>query len=243
MAKKASASRKSPRTSAATVVDEVLKKVMEALSKDAAGRPSALAGGVREIWLTVKVGQTQVDLRVSGAAQEAPAQLRPLRAMAPESCREARMVHALVAGDLTLGQRVPNKGEVETCGAIVKKITRADPEFKTLVENNNGDIVFKDEEHTGADRMMTQSLNDRLNGLAARVKKEWPNLKLRVTEAWDEDDEHAGNSLHYEGRAADLTASDVDGSKLGRLGKLAVDEGFDWVWYENAQHIHVSVKA
>lgn len=128
------------------------------------------------------------------------------------------------------------------CGAITKKIKRTDPEFGNLVSNTNNLIVFKDEEGTGADRMMTQRLSDRLDVLATEVNAEWPGVKLRVTEAWDEDGEHAGNSLHYEGRGADLTTYPIDGSKLGRLGRLAVDAGCDWVWYEDANHIHVSVK-
>jgi hypothetical protein len=144
--------------------------------------------------------------------------------------------------NLTLHQKVPNQAEVVICGAMAKKITSADPEFTSLVRNDNAAIVFKDEEGTGADRMMTTRLRDQMDALAGAVAKEWPGVKLRVTEAWDEDDEHGDNSLHYEGRAADMTTDPIDTGKLGRLGALAVDAGFDWVWYEDASHIHGSVK-
>jgi hypothetical protein len=166
-----------------------------------------------------------------------------------ESCREAGRRNAFASlavardPDLALGDKVPAKSEVDACGAIKKKIKRTDPEFGKLVSNTNAGIVFKDEEGTGADRMMTSRLKQKLDALATAVAAEWSGVKLRVTEAWDEDNEHAGNSLHYEGRAADLTSSDVDGGKLGRLGRLAVEAGFDWVWYENSAHIHVSVTA
>jgi hypothetical protein len=143
---------------------------------------------------------------------------------------------------LTLGQQVPNKAETEAVGAISAKVVRGTPEFDALVKNENPDIEFKDEENTGADRMMTSNLKARLDKLAELVKQEWPGKKLRVTEAWDEDDEHAATSLHYEGRAVDITVSDKDNAKLGRLGQLAVDAGFGWVWYEDTSHVHASVE-
>lgn len=156
--------------------------------------------------------------------------------------RESDSSRPFKTGDLSQGQKVPNVSEVDTCGAIQKKIKRTDPEFTDLVSNSNAKIVFKDEEGTGADRMMTLSLKSKLDSLANVVASEWPGTKLRVTEAWDEDNEHADGSLHYEGRAADLTTDPVDGTKLGRLARLAVDTGCDWVFFEDSSHIHVSMK-
>jgi hypothetical protein len=144
--------------------------------------------------------------------------------------------------DLRPGEKVPSASEAVTSGPITRKIKRTDPEFSSFVSNNNSKIVFKDEEETGADRMMTRRLSDKLDVLADLVAARWPGVKLRVTEAWDENDEHSPTSLHYEGRAADLTTSPVDSAKLGRLARLAVDAGLDWVFYENTAHIHVSVK-
>ena len=153
-------------------------------------------------------------------------------------------------------------------------------------------IIFKDEERrdygeecSGADLMMQRGLNEplnkHLNKLIELVKKEtakpdseWKraNVKLRVTEAWDEQFEHGKNckecckrycidsnsrcskyrteccienctknctSAHYEGRALDLTTSDKDFSKYPRLGALAIEAGFDFVFNE-WNHIHVS---
>jgi len=156
--------------------------------------------------------------------------------------RELEELEKLKKPELKLGEKVPNISEVKAVGAIKSKIERGTPEFKSLVKNNNHDIVFKDEEGTGADRMMTVKLKNKLNILAKKVKAEFPGKKLRVTEAWDENNEHRPKSIHYEGRAADITVSDKDKKKLGRLGQLAMDAGIDWVYYEDSSHIHVSVK-
>lgn len=143
--------------------------------------------------------------------------------------------------DLNPGQKVPHRREQDVIGPFFQRITRSDPAFASLVRNINAAIVFKDEERTGADRMMTTRLKAGLDALAARVAREWPGVRLRVTEAWDETGEHSPKSLHYEGRAADETTDPPDGRSLGRLARLAVDAGLDWVFFEDSKHIHVSV--
>jgi hypothetical protein len=145
-------------------------------------------------------------------------------------------------GTLPRGRRVPSTSEQDAIGPVLGKIARRSPDFGRLVVSLDPDIVFKDEETTGADRMMTPRLKKGLERLSRSVQEEWPGLRLRVTEAWDENNEHGSISAHYEGRAADLTTSDQDNRRLGRLAWLAVDAGFDWVFFEDETHVHVSVR-
>jgi hypothetical protein len=142
---------------------------------------------------------------------------------------------------LRIGQRVPDTAESAAIGPSGGPIAPGTSRFARLVRCEDPDIVFKDEEHTGADRMMTPELRANLRRLGTLVRREWPDSRLRVTEAWDERHEHGENSMHYEGRAADITASDMDPAKLGRLARLAVEAGTGWVFYEDASHVHVSV--
>jgi hypothetical protein len=77
----------------------------------------------------------------------------------------------------------------------------------------------------------------RLNALVLQE-----NATLKVQDAYRAEGIHSPESLHREGRALDLTA---DGMGLARLAQLAVQAGFDWVYYESPKgggaHVHASV--
>lgn len=145
-------------------------------------------------------------------------------------------------GTLELGEWVPRIAEQDAIGRVRSRLSRETSGFRRLARCMRGDMAFKDEESTGADRHMTARLQQRLVSLNRLVQREWAGVTLRVTEAWDEDGEHGPTSAHYEGRAADLTTSDLDSTKLGRLAFLAVEAGLDWVYFEDRTHVHVSVR-
>jgi len=152
-------------------------------------------------------------------------------------------VCGVVLGDnLKLHDKVPNKVEHDAVGLMTSPIKRDSDDFKKLTKNDNPDVVFKDPDN----HLMTAALSAKVDALAELVKKEWPGKKLRISEAWADpagadNDPHMKSSMHREARAVDISVSDKDGAKLGRLARLAVDAGFGWVFYEDELHVHASV--
>lgn len=134
-------------------------------------------------------------------------------------------------------QKSPKPNEEGVVGPITHRITRDSDEFKEMYNHQNPNIIFKND----TDHLMTPALGGKLDILAKLVEAEWPGLQLRVIEAWGDDPKHSDKSLHWEGRAADMSVSDRDSEKLGRLAQLAEYAGFGWVFYEDNLHVHASV--
>jgi hypothetical protein len=218
---------------------KVLEGIVAALKSlpETSDRSTWFPRGIDLVQLGVDVKCGRVDVIISGG---------PAPGAASSFAAQARLqglptLDLLAGGDLKPGEMVPNRSERSAIGGATTVIKRGTPEFGALVSNTNPNVVFKDEEGTGSDRMMTMKLSARVDALAALVAQEWTGTRLRITEAWDENMEHGTNSVHYEARAIDMTTMPVDGSKLGRLGRLAVNSGFEWVFFENALHVHASM--
>ena len=115
-------------------------------------------------------------------------------------------------------------------------------------------IVFKQEEAAPFDTediLMHPAMLQPLARLNQLVQAEWGgSYQLRVTDAYDSLLEHdppdsepsRRYSLHYEGRAIDLTLWPIDYRHYSRLCALAHCAGFDWVLNETT-HCHASIKA
>lgn len=111
-------------------------------------------------------------------------------------------------------------------------------------------------DHQDEDYLMDPAAAAALVRLADLVAREWqdpltggPAFRLRVTEAFDSMHEHSARSTHYQGRANDLTLSPVPAATgdarrafYGRLSRLAVCAGYDYVLFENQAHVHASVR-
>tara|TARA_R110001599_G_scaffold84130_2_gene226675 strand:- start:92295 stop:92783 length:489 start_codon:yes stop_codon:yes gene_type:complete len=143
---------------------------------------------------------------------------------------------------IEVGKSYPSGGETKNSGPAFHTSDGSDL-LSLAYSNEEYKISIKFEEGNLSDALVTKKLRIKTIELAIAVEKEWEGEKisLRITEAWDTNIEHSNGSLHYEGRAIDITTSDLDKSKLPRLGGLAYMIGFNWV-YNEGDHIHASIK-
>ncbi|GFU54354.1 tiggy-winkle hedgehog protein [Nephila pilipes] len=147
---------------------------------------------------------------------------------------------------LVFKEHVPSSSECSNSasGPAQRKIKKNDPAFRNLVVNYSEDIIFKNDKVNASDRVMNSRLKKLLDNLSIMVMNTFKGVKLRVVKAWDEDNLNASTeNLHSEGRAVDITTSDIDRSKYGKLGRLAYEAGFDFVYYESRSYVHCSVKS
>lgn len=130
-------------------------------------------------------------------------------------------------------------------------------------------VSFKNEEVLGAwhrnakagqpyqdeDYLMDPNAAAALTLLQDLVANEWVDpytgesaVQVRLTEAYDSMVEHSVQSTHYQGRGLDITISPVPPpggaarrAWYGRISRMCVCAGFDYVFFENLLHIHASV--
>ena len=164
---------------------------------------------------------------------------------------------AEAVGEVALDERL----ERDRAFAALSDLRRSDAfrrvEFKneeTRPPAANAAVDRRD--HQDEDYLMDPAAAASLARLADLVAREWqdpltggPAFRLRVTEAFDSMHEHSARSTHYQGRANDLTLSPVPAATgdarrafYGRLSRLAVCAGYDYVLFENQAHVHASVR-
>ncbi|HKZ55196.1 MAG TPA: hypothetical protein VJ123_06930 [Anaerolineales bacterium] len=137
----------------------------------------------------------------------------------------------------------PSASETANSGAITGRIGYPSWDFYGLLKYTAFPrVIYKDEEGTPfPDHYLQDPLIQPLLNLQQMAEQE--GMLIRITEAWDIQGEHAQNSLHYEGRAMDITPSlpPADPQRISRLAHLATLAGFNWVFNE-VDHVHVSAR-
>jgi hypothetical protein len=133
---------------------------------------------------------------------------------------------------------------------IVERVEFKNEEIVDSTATRRNELDHRDEDY-----LLDPNAAASLEVLGHLVEREWidplsgrPAYRVRVTESYDALIEHSQQSTHYQGRAVDLTLSPVPAANgddrrelYGRLSRLAVCAGFDYVLFENMAHVHVSV--
>lgn len=161
--------------------------------------------------------------------------------------------------DLPAGQHISASGsytqtQTAAAGPMLCRIEPGSCGYHHLVGNLDPEIVFKREEEPPLDRediLMHPAMLLPLYHLNELVLAEWKgDVRLRVTDAYDsllehdlgQPDENRKSSLHFEGRAIDLTTWPIEPDRYGRLCSLAHCAGFDWV-HNEGDHCHAAISA
>jgi len=187
-------------------------------------------------------------------------------------CKEADEVQVIdkkdrelpSSDDYKIGMKFPNNSEKNASGELDIKIYPQSYEFYSSLEYyENKDALFKGDaipklnDHnknayifsspkTNPAHYYHPSIIEKLNTLVQLLKERDEYLKLRITSGLGLAEKHSPNSLHYQGRAVDLTLYDMYSHRrayesYSLLCELAILAGFDWVYYEDKYHIHASV--
>jgi len=161
--------------------------------------------------------------------------------------------------DLVAGQHLSASGsytqtQTEAAGPMLCRIEPGTCAYHLMVGELDPTIVFKREEEPPYDHediLMHPAMLLPLWRLNELVTEEWGGqIRLRVTDAYDsllehdlgQPDENRKNSLHFEGRAIDLTTWPIEPNRYSRLCSLAHCAGFDWV-HNEGDHCHAAINA
>ena len=162
-----------------------------------------------------------------------------------------------VVGDVTLDERLERDRAFAALSDLRRSSALHRLEFKNEEVRPPAPKAAVDRrDHQDEDYLMDPAAAAALVRLADLVAREWqdpltggPAFRVRVTEGFDSMHEHSARSTHYQGRANDLTLSPVPAATgdarrayYGRLSRLAVCAGYDYVLFENQAHVHASVR-
>jgi hypothetical protein len=203
----------------------------------------------------VPIATPPVTITPPPAATLPPTPFTPIPTQIPQITAEISCAPL----DLEVGQHISasdsyTETQWSASGLMSCRIERNSCAYHRLVGILDPTIVFKREEESPyytEDILLHPAMIQPLIRLSQLVQEEWAGeFRLRVTDAYDSLLEHDLNqpdqtrkySLHFEGRAIDLTTWPIDRSRYGRLCALAHCAGFDWVDNEDT-HCHASINA
>uniref|UniRef100_A0A4W3I343 Hedgehog protein n=1 Tax=Callorhinchus milii TaxID=7868 RepID=A0A4W3I343_CALMI len=140
---------------------------------------------------------------------------------------------------LAYKQYIPNVAE-KTLGASGRyegKITRNSERFKELTPNYNPDIIFKDEEDSGADRLMTQVQQPGLMNLSS-LGHVWKGLKIVLSQAFEEIGANSLPTLRSHKLSIEVSTSQRRRKKKTQAVQTAGEAGNRWMFRISLSRLH-----